>query len=143
MSSKKGITLVALVITIVVLLILAGVSITAISGNNGVVTKATDAKKETDEAEAREELEQAIGAAQAEFSQIWMENVTSKFLDVLGTDKLQLEAGGDYTISYNTGTRRGTITKGENGTTYGFELEAKDGSTMGASIKTFKVGAIT
>ena len=66
MSSKKGITLVALVITIVVLLILAGVSITAISGNNGVVTKATDAKTETDKAEAREELEQAIGAAQAE-----------------------------------------------------------------------------
>lgn len=43
-KKEKGITLVALVVTIVVLLILAGVSITMVLGNNGIVKKAQDAK---------------------------------------------------------------------------------------------------
>ena len=44
LKSKNGITLVALVITIVVLLILAGVSINLVLGDNGIVKKAKDAK---------------------------------------------------------------------------------------------------
>ena len=44
-KKEKGITLVALVVTIVVLLILAGVSITMVLGNNGIVKKAQDAKR--------------------------------------------------------------------------------------------------
>ena len=43
---NKGITLIALVITIIILLILAGVSISMISGENGILTKATEAKEE-------------------------------------------------------------------------------------------------
>lgn len=39
LKSKKGITLVALVVTIVVLLILAGVSINAVLGDNGIIKK--------------------------------------------------------------------------------------------------------
>lgn len=44
-KKEKGITLVALVVTIVVLLILAGVSITMVLGQNGIVNKAKDAKE--------------------------------------------------------------------------------------------------
>ena len=44
---NKGITLIALVITIIVLLILAGVSIATLTGDNGLLTKASDAKIET------------------------------------------------------------------------------------------------
>ena len=44
LKNSKGITLIALVITIIVLLILAGVSIATLSGDNGVLTKASDAK---------------------------------------------------------------------------------------------------
>ena len=44
---NSGITLIALVITIVVLLILAGVSINLVLGNNGIITKAKDARLET------------------------------------------------------------------------------------------------
>ena len=50
MSKKelnKGITLIALVITIIVILILAGVTITTLTGDNGILTKATEAKEET------------------------------------------------------------------------------------------------
>ena len=52
MKKNKGITLVALVVTIVVLLILAGVSINLVLGDNGIITKAKEA--ETKSAEARE-----------------------------------------------------------------------------------------
>ena len=52
MKNNKGITLVALVVTIVVLLILAGVSINLVLGNNGIIAKAQEAK--TKQAEASE-----------------------------------------------------------------------------------------
>lgn len=52
---KKGITLISLVVTIVVLLILAGVTIATLTGNNGILTKAQQAKTETEEAQKNEE----------------------------------------------------------------------------------------
>ena len=50
MKNNKGITLVALVVTIVVLLILAGVSINLVLGNNGIIAKAKDAETKSAEA---------------------------------------------------------------------------------------------
>ena len=50
LKNKKGITLVALVVTIVVLLILAGVSINLVLGNNGIILKAQEAKTKSAEA---------------------------------------------------------------------------------------------
>ena len=50
LGDKKGITLVALVVTIVVLLILAGVSINLVLGNNGIIAKAQEAKTKSAEA---------------------------------------------------------------------------------------------
>ena len=54
MRNQKGITLIALVITIIVLLILAGVSIAMLTGENGILTNAQDAQKQTAEKEAIE-----------------------------------------------------------------------------------------
>ncbi len=51
----KGITLIALVITIIVLLILAGVTIAALSGDNGILTRAKEAKEKTEQAQKEEE----------------------------------------------------------------------------------------
>ena len=48
-KSNKGITLIALVITIIVLLILAGVTIAALSGDNGILRRATEAKEQTNQ----------------------------------------------------------------------------------------------
>lgn len=53
----KGITLIALVITIIVLLILAGVTISTLTGENGILTKAQYAKMLTEEKEEEEEEE--------------------------------------------------------------------------------------
>ena len=50
LKNKKGITLVALVVTIVVLLILAGVSINLVLGNNGIIARAKDAETKSAEA---------------------------------------------------------------------------------------------
>ena len=50
MKNNKGITLVALVVTIVVLLILAGVSINLVLGDNGIITKAKEAQRKSAEA---------------------------------------------------------------------------------------------
>ena len=51
---QKGITLIALVITVIVLLILAGVSIATLTGNNGILTRANEAKEKSKEAEKQE-----------------------------------------------------------------------------------------
>ena len=65
MTNNKGITLIALVITIIVLLILAGVSIAMLTGQNGVLTRATDAKEDTAVAEAVERINMELNAAYA------------------------------------------------------------------------------
>ena len=52
---NNGITLIALVITIIVLLILAGVSIAMLTGENGILTQARNAKDRTEEARVDEE----------------------------------------------------------------------------------------
>ena len=49
-SNQTGITLIALVVTIVVLLILAGVSINALFGDSGIINKAKDAQNKMDQA---------------------------------------------------------------------------------------------
>ncbi len=54
-QKSKGITLIALVITIIVLLILAGVSIATLGGENGIISRARKAKTTTEEKQAEEE----------------------------------------------------------------------------------------
>ena len=56
---ESAITLIALVVTIVVLLILAGITISLVFGSNGVIQKAQDSKKQTEIGEMREKLEMA------------------------------------------------------------------------------------
>ncbi|MGN1269980.1 MAG: Tfp pilus assembly protein FimT/FimU [Clostridia bacterium] len=64
-QNNKGITLIALVVTIVVLLILAGISITALFGDNGLITRAKIADQKTKEGaqndiEAIENLDEQV-----------------------------------------------------------------------------------
>ena len=57
---EKGITLIALVITIIVLLILAGVTIVMLTGDNGILTKARTAQTTNDEETAKEQIKIAV-----------------------------------------------------------------------------------
>ena len=62
-NQMSGITLIALVVTIIVLLILAGISIQMLTGDNGILTRAGDAKTMTDEAQIREKIQLAYHSA--------------------------------------------------------------------------------
>lgn len=60
LKNQKGITLVALVITIIVLLILAGVTISMVLGQNGILNQANSAKAETAKATVLEQVQSAV-----------------------------------------------------------------------------------
>ena len=62
-NEMKGITLIALVITIIVLLILAGVSVATLTGDNGIVTQAQNAKEQTEITSEKEQIQLAAIAA--------------------------------------------------------------------------------
>lgn len=64
LKNRTGITLIALVITIVVLLILAGISISTLTGDNGILTKSINAKEKNLDAEDKEKIQIAINEAQ-------------------------------------------------------------------------------
>ena len=62
-KKEKGITLIALVVTIVILLILASISIGALMGNNGIVKQAQNAKEQTEIADEKEKIDlSTVGA---------------------------------------------------------------------------------
>ena len=65
LMTNKGITLIALVITIIVLLILAGVSIATLTGQNGILTQANTAKTHTEIGKEKEEISIAYSGAMA------------------------------------------------------------------------------
>ena len=59
LKTENAITLIALIITIIVLLILAGVTIATLTGENGILTRASDAKEKTEQANKDEKRELA------------------------------------------------------------------------------------
>ena len=74
MKNQKGITLVALVITIIVLLILAGVSISLVLGQNGVLTQASNAVVKNDNAAVEQDVKLAAADATTAYYAAWAEN---------------------------------------------------------------------
>ena len=60
LNNKKGITLIALVVTVVVLIILAGVSINAVIRDDGIIKKAQNSANLTKEAEVKEAINRTI-----------------------------------------------------------------------------------
>lgn len=74
-NSNKAITLIALVITIIVLLILAGVTIATLIGENGILNQAENSKTETLKASALEMIELAITSNKAEDDNTLLNNL--------------------------------------------------------------------
>ena len=69
MEKNKGITLIALVVTIIVLIILAGVSISMLTGENGIITRAHEAKTKMEDAQNSETAQMDAILAQMEMQQ--------------------------------------------------------------------------
>lgn len=105
MKEQKGITLVALVITIIVLLILAGVSLSIISGDDGILTNASKAKDETAASTAKEAVAMKIQTLMSEYYEgVYVSNtISSDTYATVGayiTDKMSaLSTISGYTIS--------------------------------------------
>lgn len=63
LKKNGGITLIALVVTIIVLLILAGITIAMLTGNNGIITRTNDSKMSQIEGQVQEEIKLAMQSA--------------------------------------------------------------------------------
>ncbi len=96
LKSSNGITLIALVITIIVLLILAAISITMLTGDNSILKRATDAKQASGDAQIRERIRLSQLAAIAAGNG----NLTEPNLKAELTKEFGAEGTG-YTIADN------------------------------------------
>ena len=98
--SNAAITLIALVITIIVLLILAGVTLNMVIGENGILGKANISKEETNKSTATEKLKLKILEYKAEVSDKKEKETLKGFKDFCGQDseieyvKLYVEENG-------------------------------------------------
>ena len=101
LKNKKGITLIALVVTIVVLLILAGVSINLVLDNNGIIAKSKDAKNNAIESDEKEKVEMAYVSATLKKlgDTVTAEELQEELDSSVGTGKTDVTTNGDDTLN--------------------------------------------
>lgn len=107
-SMNKGVTLIALVITITILLILAGISIAALIGDNGLINRAAGAKDATEIAQEKEIIQQASVVAMGKSK---TGDVEKTYLDAeldknLGSSKYSSNSTSDGIEVTFTGSKR-------------------------------------
>ena len=125
LKNKKGITLIALVVTVVVLIILAGVSINAVLGGNGIIKKANQAASVTKEAEVKEAINRTI-------LEFYLTNDYETLEDFL---KAKAEDGSIDSVTKNAdGTL--TVKKGEYSVTVENKTNSSGGSSSGGETQT-------
>ncbi len=95
---NNGITLIALVITIIVILILAGISIVMLTGENGILTKARQAKEESDYSAAEEKVKIAILEYQVKMKSETLYNILQKIEGLEEINPNSDMGGPPYTI---------------------------------------------
>ena len=100
-KSSKGVTLIALVITIIVLLILAGVSIAMLTGDNGILTQAKEAKEANIAGTEKEQIQLAMQSLK-------MKKQADNVSTIVTADELQNQLIAD-------GAKNVTVEAGENG----------------------------
>lgn len=124
MKGQKGITLVALIITIIVMLILVGVSI-SVALNGGLFTKATDAVEET----KTSQVEEAIALARANVLANYYDGTWDSYTDVDAYTNSDNQTGMAALINENLDGM--TVTVSEFNTTTGtYTVEPPTGVTL-------------
>ena len=110
MRNQRGITLIALVITIIVLLILAGVSIAMLTGDNGILNNADRAAKETAIANAKEKVSTAVNEAMTDYyANVYADDGEAEMLNLVNAAINECEGTEDgakieYTTEASTST---------------------------------------
>lgn len=127
MRNTKGITLIALIITIIILLILAGISIATLTGENGILNKASKAEEETIKAQIKEEIEMAI--MEIQIDQIEKGNKVT--LETLGNEESGelIKKLNEITIELNNNEIIGEY-KG-----YEYTIDDKFNVTIGSQVR--------
>lgn len=124
LKKQNGITLIALVITIIVLLILAGVSIAMLTGQNGTLTQASNAQKSTREAEIKEAISLGVSTVNATiadptsttYTALTYDNIADAINKSQGAGTATAATDGiDYVYGGKTYTAKFTITTNANG----------------------------
>ena len=119
-KSKKGITLVALIITIIVLVMIAGVSLAFILGENGISSKAMKAQGDTNVSQEKEYINLAYSTAIAGGLNITDTKLQSELDNIVGKNKTEVTMVDDETFnvlfcdsqrSYLVGKNDNTITE--------------------------------
>ncbi len=95
-KSNKGITLIALVTTIIILLILAGITITSLTGDNEIIKKARTSAEKTEMANIEEQIEMVIIKVEQKYKNPNMDNI----IDELKNSKIISE---DSQVDIETG----------------------------------------
>ena len=121
--TEKGITLIALVITIIVLLILAGVSIAMLTGENGILTQAQSAKEKSSVAEEKEKIALAYNAVKTKNKggNVTVKDLNDEF-NASDTNATAQEDGTNIKVTFKDTLREyiidgnGNITEGGSGT---------------------------
>ena len=98
-STEIGITLIALVVTIVVLLILAGVTIATLTGDNGIITRTNQAKEETEKAGAKEKVQVEVAGSFDEYGKFDMDKLKENLKENLGLTDSDIKDNGDGSIT--------------------------------------------
>ena len=97
LEKNKGITLIALVVTIIILLILAGISISMLTGQNGILNRAAEAKEKTQVANEKETVNMAAMEALTEGNgTITKEILTKTMKAYLGKNDVELTGNGPW-----------------------------------------------
>lgn len=121
MKNQKGITLVALVITIVVLLILAGVTISMVLGPNGVLTNSQKAKDNSAQGTANDALATALSSLSTDYyaGDGANQSSLSAMLDTVQEEKLEeLAPGYDFAVLDGDSDTEKKVTMAKDGYTF-------------------------
>lgn len=144
-KETRGITLIALVITIIVLLILAAVSIATLTGENGILTRAQDAKEETEVAEEKEAIQLAYAGAVAEkrgTEDITADDLNREF-ETNGTNAKAVDNGdGTITVTFDPPSNR-VYTIDSNGNITGPGPSENPGGGQTGSVQPGEIVATT
>ena len=131
LKTNKGITLIALVITIIVLLILAGVTIATLTGDNGILTKAQNAKTQNDKATVKEKVDLAIAASLDETGKINLEQLKTNLNNVDGINPIKDDlTDSSFPLEVTVDGTKVTIKKDSNGK-YSTSVGESTGSSGG------------
>ena len=136
---NKGITLIALVITIIVLLILAGVTIATLTGDNGILTKAQNSKEKNAQKTVEEQINLAVQASRINEGlvidkDILEQELTNNGIEITKSENDELpwtvkKDGYVYTISEN-----GEVKEKEGIAITTGDIEILKGSTEGKKV---------